>query len=97
MISLLHGTATFATITPAEWAGIVVIILFFIITLALIAQVGGLFLQCIVTGARVKLTELFFMRFRKVNPTIIVRSMIMSVQSGLTKTYPITAQKLEAH
>lgn len=97
MISLLHGMSTFGAITPGEWVGIVVIILGFIIVLALVAQVGGLYLQCIVTGARVKLTELFFMRFRKVNPTIIVRSMIMSVQSGLTKSYPITAQKLEAH
>ena len=41
--------------------------------------------------------DLITMRFRKVNQTVIVRSMIMAVQAGITQNYPITPKNLEAH
>lgn len=79
------------------WAAIVIILLFAIIFLAIFAQFASLWLQCVMTNAGIRLWDLVTMRFRKVNPTVIVRSMIMSVQSGLTRKYPITRAKLEAH
>ena len=81
----------------AAWAAIVIILLVAIISLAIFAQFASLWLQCKFSGAKVGMLDLITMRFRKVNPTIIVRSMIMSVQAGLTKVYPITQRKLEAH
>ncbi|MEZ6059597.1 MAG: flotillin-like protein FloA [Planctomycetaceae bacterium] len=82
---------------PMQWAAIVVILLLAIIFLAVFAQFASLWLQCKMTGARISLVNLITMRFRKVNPTVIVRSMIMAVQAGVTRNYPITREKLEAH
>jgi uncharacterized protein YqfA (UPF0365 family) len=82
---------------PWEWAVLVVILLVTIIFLAIFAQFASLWLQCKMTGARISLLNLITMRFRKVNPTVIVRSMIMAVQAGLTRNYPIDRERLEAH
>lgn len=79
------------------WVGIVLALLFFIIFLAVFAQFASLWLQCKMTRAGISLVNLITMRFRKVNPAVIVRSMIMAVQAGLTKNYPINREKLEAH
>ena len=84
-------------LTPAHWVGIVIILLFAIIFLAIFAQFASLWLQCKMTHTGIGLWDLITMRFRKVNPNVIVRSMIMAVQSGLTRDYPITRGKLEAH
>ncbi|MEO2016329.1 MAG: flotillin-like protein FloA [Fuerstiella sp.] len=83
--------------SPAGWAGIVVILLVVIVFLAIFAQFASLWLQCKMTNAGIGLLDLITMRFRKVSPTVIVRSMIMAVQAGLTKVFPITHSKLEAH
>ena len=82
---------------PLEWAIIIVVLLIAIVFLAIFAQFASLWLQCKMTGARISLVNLITMRFRKVNPTVIVRSMIMAVQAGLTRNYPIDREKLEAH
>lgn len=82
---------------PTSWVIIVVTLLFAIILLAIFAQFASLWLQCLMTRTKISLTQLITMKFRKVNPTVIVRSMIMAVQAGLTKRYPITHKKLEAH
>jgi len=73
------------------------ILLVFIIFLAIFAQFASLWLQCKMTRAGISIVDLITMRFRKVNPTVIVRSMIMAVQAGLTQSYPITPKNLEAH
>lgn len=96
-MNLMSQVVTLAVVTPAQWVGIVVILLIFIIFLAIFAQFASLWLQCKMTQTGIGLYELLMMRFRKVNPTVIVRSMIMAVQSGLTRDYPITQRKLEAH
>lgn len=83
--------------TGFAWAAIVIILLIVIISLAVFAQFASLWLQCKFARANISFVDLVTMRFRKVNPTVIVRSMIMAVQSGLTKNYPITQRKLEAH
>ena len=79
------------------WAGTIVALLFCVIALAIFAQYANLWIQCKMTRVRVSLINLIVMRLRKVNPVVIVRSMIMAVQSGLTQNYPITRDKLEAH
>ncbi|GAB5442385.1 MAG: flotillin-like protein FloA [Fuerstiella sp.] len=94
---MISPMLTLMQISPGGWVAIVVILLGAIIFLAIFAQFASLWLQCVMTGAGVRLWDLITMRFRKVNPTVIVRSMIMSVQAGLTKNYPITRAKLEAH
>lgn len=94
---MISRILTFMDISPGQWIGIVVILLFVIIFLAIFAQFARLWLQCVMTRAGIGIWDLITMRFRKVNPTVIVRSMIMAVQSGLTQHYPITQKKLEAH
>ena len=80
-----------------QWAVIVGALLITIIFLAIFAQYASLWLQCKMTRAQIGLVDLLLMRLRKVSPVVIVRSMIMAVQSGLTQIYPITRKKLEAH
>lgn len=82
---------------PWQWFVAVIFLLFGIIFLAVFAQFASLWLQCKITGTGISLLNLITMRLRKVNPSVIVRAMIMSVQSGLTRAYPITREKLEAH
>ncbi|WP_437206501.1 flotillin-like protein FloA [Planctomicrobium sp. SH664] len=77
--------------------GLIIACLVLIVGFAIFAKYLGLWVQCILTGARVKLRELIVMPFRKVNPTIIVRSKIMATQAGLTEAFGITTRALEAH
>ncbi|MFW6133296.1 MAG: flotillin-like protein FloA, partial [Planctomycetota bacterium] len=51
--------------------------------LALVAQVFGLWFQALFAQARISLRELIGMRFRKVDPRIIVLSKIQAVQANL--------------
>ena len=74
----------------------------FMVIVGLIVIFGVLFsyfnwwIQSFLTGAKVKLTDLIGMTFRKVRPGIIVPSKIMAVQAGLTDP-DITTTALEAH
>jgi len=54
-----------------------------------------LWMQAVTTNAQIGMIDLLRMSFRKVNPTVIVRSKIMAVQAGLGNE--ITARALEAH
>jgi uncharacterized protein YqfA (UPF0365 family) len=66
--------------------------------MAVFARFFGLWIQCKMTRAGVSFPNLVMMTIRKVNPTVIVRSKIMSVQTGLTEAYPnLTTRALEAH
>ncbi|MEZ4721274.1 MAG: flotillin-like protein FloA [Flavobacteriales bacterium] len=53
----------------------------------------GLWFQAILTGTRVPLLQLAFMRVRKVPPTIIVNAMIAAKKAGIE----ISSDQLEAH
>lgn len=53
----------------------------------------GLWFQALVSGVRINLLQLIFMRWRKVPPAIIVRAMIEATKAGLT----IERNDLEAH
>lgn len=53
----------------------------------------GLWFQALVSGVRISLLQLIFMRWRKVPPSIIVRAMIEGTKAGLT----LNRNDLEAH
>jgi len=53
----------------------------------------NLWIQALVSGARVGLIEIIFMRLRKVRPSVIIESRIMAVKAGI----PITTNELETH
>ncbi len=55
-----------------------------------------LWIQSVMAGAGVTIWDLIGMTFRKVNPDVIVRSKIMTVQAGLDDRI-ITTKSLEAH
>ncbi|RJP78359.1 MAG: UPF0365 family protein [Desulfobacteraceae bacterium] len=72
-------------------------ILFFIASLVLLLFVAkslSLWVQALVSGARVGLFNIVFMRFRKVPPKLIVESKIMAVKAGLDE---ISTDDLESH
>jgi uncharacterized protein YqfA (UPF0365 family) len=87
----------------SDWrqiATIVVILVLLVIGLvlfAVFARYFRLWIQSVTTGAGIGIFDLLGMTFRKVNPTVIVRSKIMAVQAGLGEDTGITSKALEAH
>jgi uncharacterized protein YqfA (UPF0365 family) len=80
------------------WLVVAVAAVFVLIFMAVFARFFGLWIQCKMTRAGVSFPNLVMMTIRKVNPTVIVRSKIMAVQTGLTEAYPtLTTRALEAH
>lgn len=69
-------------------AGIIVLITFFIVF-----QFFSLWLQALVSGARVRLIDLIMMKFRKVDPKTIVYNRISAKKAGLE----INTNQLESH
>lgn len=82
-----------------EWliGGGIFLVIAFIVFFALFARYFGLWIQAKFTHAGIGFVDLVVMSFRKVNPSVIVRTKIMAVQAGLTRVYPISAQSLQAH
>jgi uncharacterized protein YqfA (UPF0365 family) len=75
---------------------VIVIVILSIIFLVAIFVVGGvisLWLQALVSGAKVGLLSIVFMRFRKVPPRLIVISKISAVKAGIE----ISTNALESH
>jgi uncharacterized protein YqfA (UPF0365 family) len=68
-----------------------------LVVFAVLAKYLRLWVQSIASGAGIGLFDLVAMSFRKVNPTVIVRSKIMAVQAGLGDSTGLTSQALEAH
>lgn len=79
------------------WGAGAVVFLFVLVFFAVFARYFGLWIQSKFTHAGIGFVSLVMMSFRKVNPSVIVRSKIMAVQAGLTRMYPISTQALEAH
>jgi len=69
-------------------AGIIGLVLFYFIFSYL-----ALWIQALVSGAKVGLINIIFMRFRKVPPKLIVESKIMAVKAGIE----IPSNDLESH
>ncbi len=67
------------------------------IALAVMWRYARLYIQSVTTGAGIGIFDLLRMTFRKVNPTVMVRSKIMAVQAGLDRDEGITTKALEAH
>jgi uncharacterized protein YqfA (UPF0365 family) len=83
--------------TMITWVVIIGVAFFMLIAFAVFARYFRLWIQSVATGARIGIFDLLGMSFRKVNPTVIVRSKIMAVQAGLTDEMGITSKALEAH
>ena len=82
------------TVWTVIFFGIVVVgLIFFVVT----ARYLRLWVQSIMTSAGIGLFDLLRMSFRKVNPTVILRSKIMAVKSGIDEEDGVTSKALEAH
>lgn len=73
------------------------LLIFLIAAFAIVARFFRLYIQSVTTGAGIGIFDLLRMTFRKVNPTVIVRSKIMATQAGLTEEEGVTTRALEAH
>lgn len=76
--------------------GSIGLLLLVVALIALFYFIGSsisLWLQALVSGARVGLLNIIFMRFRKVPPKMIVEAKIMAVKAGIT----ISTNSLESH
>ncbi len=74
----------------------ILVILLVIVSIILLFFIGSsisLWVQSLVSGARVGLFNIVFMRFRKVPPRLVVTSKIMAVKAGLD----ITTDDFESH
>lgn len=67
-----------------------------LVILAVFARYFRLWIQSKTTSAGIGMFDLLGMTFRKVNPTVIVRSKIMAVQAGIGEDM-IRSKALEAH
>ena len=77
-------------------AQVVLLLILAVAGLVLVLFIGSalsLWVQALISGARVGLLNIVFMRFRKVPPTLIVNSKIMAVKAGLD----ISTDALESH
>jgi uncharacterized protein YqfA (UPF0365 family) len=86
--------------TPTQVIVFVVIavgLIFCLIMLAVFTRYFRFWIQSKTTGAGIGIFDLLGMTFRKVSPSVIVRSKIMAVQAGLDPTESITTRALEAH
>ena len=87
-------TAAMLAINPLYWIVIVVLGVLGLLIMALVAQVFGLWFQALFAHAKITIRELIGMRFRKVDPRVIVISKIQAVQANLDV---ITTADLESH
>ncbi len=67
---------------------LIVVILIVLVFLALVAQFANLWIQALSSGARVGFTDLIGMKFRKVDPRVIVISRIRALKAGLQISTP---------
>lgn len=78
----------------AIWiVGIVIAALFVFIPIIILGQSLMLYIQALFSGAKVSVFELIGMRFRKVDPRVIVFSRIRASKAGMN----ITTDQLETH
>lgn len=90
-----NGAGSFGQIVTLVLGGLFLIIC--LVAAGMFAFYFRLFIQSILTGAKVTLWDLLGMSFRKVRPNVIVQSKIMAVQAGLGEETGMTTSALEAH
>ncbi|MCA9245861.1 MAG: flotillin-like protein FloA [Planctomycetales bacterium] len=76
---------------------IIFVLVVILVIFAIFARYFRLWIQSVTTGAGIGILDLLRMTFRKVNPSVIVRTKIMAVQAGLGREMGITSKSLEAH
>jgi uncharacterized protein YqfA (UPF0365 family) len=88
----------------ANWGGwmivgVIVLVLFALLVIAVALLYGQLWVQCYMSGAHVSIVSLIGMSFRQVNARVIVQGKIMAMQAGLGREREtgITTRRLEAH
>ncbi len=91
---LLADNETTTIITIGGIFFLLIVVLFLVVVLA---RYFRLWIQSVTTGAGIGIFDLLGMTFRKVNPTVIVRSKIMAVQAGIGEDTGVTSKALEAH
>ncbi len=74
-------------------AVLIVVGLILLVAIFILAQFLNLWIQALVSGARVGLIDLIGMRLRKVDPRVIVYSRIRSVKAGIN----VSTNELEQH
>lgn len=75
------------------WGVVIIGVVILLVVFMLILQYVQLWLQAYLSGARVGLVELIMMRFRKVDPRVIVISRIQAVKAGID----VSSNQLETH
>lgn len=94
----MSSALLFADLTTTITIIVVIVVLVFgLILFAVFANYFRLWIQSFSTGAGIGIFDIIGMTFRKVNPSVIVRSKIMAVQSGLGDESGITVRSLQAH
>ncbi len=94
----VHSTFLLAALPPwAPLAAMLGLLMVGLVFLAIFARYFRLWIQSVSTNAGIGLIDLLRMTFRKVNPTVILRSKIMAGQAGLGEDWGITTKGLEAH
>ncbi len=78
-------------------AGVAIGLILAMVLLAIFVGFFRLWIQSVTTGAGIGIFDLVGMKFRKVNPAVIVRSKIMAVQAGIGDEHGVTSKGLEAH
>ncbi|MDG5815324.1 flotillin-like protein FloA [Chitinispirillales bacterium ANBcel5] len=78
---------------PLNTILVIVLIVAAIIVFFTVASAFSLWMQALISGARVGLLNIVFMRFRKVPPKLVIDSKIMAVKTGLD----ISTDSLESH
>jgi len=75
----------------------IVLLLIGLICFFIFAKYFRLWIQAVTTRAGIGFGDLLGMTFRKVSPSVILRSKVMAVQAGLGEETGITSKVLEAH
>jgi uncharacterized protein YqfA (UPF0365 family) len=90
-LPLAEGVLTF-TLVAAVFVIIALLVIF-----TVFARYARFWIQSKTTGAGIGIIDLVRMRFRHINPAVIVRTKIMAVQAGLDESEGLTTKALEAH
>jgi uncharacterized protein YqfA (UPF0365 family) len=77
--------------------GSAVVLLVVVVAIFVLAKFFRLWIQSLLTGAGIGILDLIFMKFRRVDAGVIVRSTIMAVQAGIGENQGVTSRSLEAH
>ena len=78
---------------PINAVLLIILIVAALIVFFFVGSAISLWMQALISGARVGLLNIVFMRFRKVPPKLVVESKIMAVKAGID----ITTDALESH